>query len=98
MAVLPKYSSGDYLFLQEEIAVLFQACVLGRADIVKHSITSIHSKVAISASELSDLISTGRKEDGFTPLHIAAQNGHADVIRSLLVSPESQTAQQNYPI
>jgi ankyrin repeat protein len=34
------------------------------------------------------VISTGRAEDNATPLHIATQYGHKDVIRALLVSDE----------
>ncbi len=76
----------------EEIAVLFQACAIGRADIVKNAIATIRGNLPspqageTGFSLLTTAISTGRVEDDLTPLHIASQFGHSDVIRSLLVS------------
>lgn len=78
--------TGPNAGFEEEIAVLFQACVLGRADIVKNSIASIKTKPNISTvEEFYGLISQCREEDGLSPLHIATRAGHTDVIRSLLV-------------
>jgi ankyrin repeat protein len=68
--------------LKEEIAVLFQAALLGRTDIVQTAISSIR---ACSDDENTVvLISSGRNEDGASPLHLAALNSHSDVIRYLL--------------
>jgi hypothetical protein len=73
----------------EEVAVIFQACLLGRSDIIKNSVASIKQKPLVLAGgeELCcRIISQCRDEDGLSPLHVAAMAGHNDVIRSLLVS------------
>lgn len=90
--------------IKEEIVVLFHAASLGRTDIVQSAIKELRGKC--SPEEASRIISSGRPEDGATPLHIAAKLGHSDVIRALLVGfPASQSFEQlkylfspsNYP-
>ena len=71
--------------LQEELIVLFHAALIGRTDVVQNAIASIKSSGNFTDEEVSSFISTGRSEDNATPLHIAANFGHTDVIRALLV-------------
>jgi len=65
------------------IIVLFHAALLGRTDVVQNAISSI--KALEGEEQTSRIISTGRPEDGCSPLHVAALFGHTDVIRALLV-------------
>ncbi|KAJ1443429.1 hypothetical protein B484DRAFT_414448 [Ochromonadaceae sp. CCMP2298] len=69
--------------VKEEIIVLFHAALVGRTDVVQNAITSIRSS-GQGEKYVAGAISTGR-EDGATPLHIAANFGHSDVIRALLI-------------
>lgn len=71
--------------LQESIAVLFHACLLGRADVIKSSITSIKQLRDNDEKETCRIISKTREEDGATALHVATVNGHVDAVRTLLV-------------
>lgn len=68
----------------EELNVLFHAAKLGRTDIVQHAVSTLKGKEHLSQEALAERISTPN-DDGATALHIAAFNGHADVVRSLLV-------------
>ena len=72
--------------MSEELNVIFHACMHGRTDIVQRAIESVRgggTNPSVDDS-VAQLISTGRAEDGQTPLHVAAAHGHADVIRALL--------------
>lgn len=68
----------------EELNVLFHAAKLGRTDIVQHAIATLKKKENLSQEELLETISTPNS-DGATALHVAAFNGHSDVVRALLV-------------
>ncbi len=72
--------------MSEELNVIFHACMHGRTDIVQRAIQSVRAGSTNPSVEdsIAQLISTGRAEDGQTPLHVAASHGHADVIRALL--------------
>ena len=72
--------------MSEELNVIFHACIHGRTDIVQRAIQSVRAGSTNPSVEdsIAQLVSTGRAEDGQTPLHVAASNGHADVIRALL--------------
>jgi ankyrin repeat protein len=74
--------------MAEELNLIFHACTQGRTDVVQGAIDNIRSGSASPQinDSIAQLISTGRAEDGQTPLHVASTNGHADVIRCLLVS------------
>lgn len=72
--------------MSEELNVIFHACRHGRTDIVQKAIQSIRgdsTNPQVNES-IAQLISTGRAEDGQTPLHVAAAHGHSDVIRALM--------------
>jgi hypothetical protein len=69
----------------EELNVLFHAAKLGRTDIIQHAVVTLKKKDNLSQGSLSRAISTPNK-DGATALHVAAFNGHADVVRAMLVS------------
>ncbi len=69
----------------EELNVLYHAAKLGRTDIVQHAVSTLKEKDALSVEELVDAISSPN-DNGASALHIAAFNGHADVVRALLVS------------
>lgn len=73
--------------IQEEIFVIFHASSLGRSDIIKNAIAEIKNKFKeFTALDIAKILSSRRPDDDLTPLHIASLYGHADVIRSLLVS------------
>jgi hypothetical protein len=72
--------------IKEEIEVIYHACSLGRADIVKNAVNTIASKTEGTQTDIRELISLGRQTDDASPLHIACMLSHTDVIRSLLVS------------
>lgn len=75
-----------FLYLQESIAVLFHASLLGRVDVIKSSIASIRQLKGNDAEETCRTISMKRVEDDATAMHIAAAHGHVDAVRALLVS------------
>jgi ankyrin repeat protein len=68
----------------EELNVLFHAAKLGRTDIVNHAVSTLKKKENPSQDKLTEIISTPNN-DGATALHVAAFNGHPDVVRALLV-------------
>lgn len=72
--------------MSEELNVIFHACKHGRTDIVQKAIQSIRGDSTNPQvnDSIAQLVSTGRAEDGQTPLHVAAAHGHSDVIRALL--------------
>ena len=76
-----KMSSG---ILKEEIVVLFHAALLGRTDVINKVIATFRSE-KLSPEEFSNMLSFHRAEDELTPLHVAAEAGHADACRALLV-------------
>jgi ankyrin repeat protein len=53
----------------------------------QNAIGTLRSNKKLSAESIAKFISQQRNEDEATPLHIASQFGHKDVIRALLVSP-----------
>ncbi len=53
---------------------------------LQNAIAAIGGQGKRSSDEISTIISQPRVEDEATPLHIACQFGHKDVIRALLVS------------
>ena len=64
---------------------IFEAAFHGRTDIIKTAMDSVRARNPEAAdSSVAKLISTGRAEDGATPLHVASSLGHTDVIRALL--------------
>eukprot|EP01041_Mallomonas_annulata_P002463 gene2463-4782_t len=79
--------------MEESIAVLLHASLLGRTDIVQHAISTLRSNGSKSNEDVALLISSGRSpEDDATALHIAAYSGHADVVRALLNSGANPSA------
>jgi hypothetical protein len=70
----------------EEIKVLFHACAIGRTDVVQNAVSALRQ--GKSAEELAKAISVKRREDEATPLHVAVNFAHNDVIRALLVRRE----------
>eukprot|EP00603_Paraphysomonas_imperforata_P008233 CAMPEP_0114423204 /NCGR_PEP_ID=MMETSP0103-20121206/6025_1 /TAXON_ID=37642 ORGANISM="Paraphysomonas imperforata, Strain PA2" /NCGR_SAMPLE_ID=MMETSP0103 /ASSEMBLY_ACC=CAM_ASM_000201 /LENGTH=1099 /DNA_ID=CAMNT_0001591853 /DNA_START=45 /DNA_END=3341 /DNA_ORIENTATION=- len=74
---------SDTEIQNEELNVLYHAAKLGRTDIVQHAVSTLREKGALSQDELVDAISTPN-DNGASALHIAAFNGHADVVRALL--------------
>ena len=78
-------SKTDIDPLQESIAVLFHASLLGRADIIKSSIASIKQLRSNDDKETCRIISMKRAEDDATAMHIAAVGGNVDAVRALLV-------------
>jgi hypothetical protein len=72
--------------MSEELNVIFHACLHGRTDIVQKAIQSARGDPSNPPDNdsIAILVSTGRAEDGQTPLHVAAGHGHSDVIRALL--------------
>jgi hypothetical protein len=85
---------------REALVVLFHASLLGRTDIVSQAISTLRSSCSGGESELSAIISTGRDNDGATPLHLAVSADNADVIRALLnagASPTAETARGERP-
>ena len=71
--------------LKEEIVVLFHASLLGRTDIINKVISTFRSE-KLSPEEFSAMLSFARADDELTPLHVAAEAGHADACRALLVN------------
>ena len=69
----------------EELKVLFHASKLGRTDIVQHAVNKLKEKENLTKENLIHVISTPNT-NGISALHVAAFNGHADVVRALLVS------------
>lgn len=83
----------------EEIHVLFHAALLGRTDVIRNALSALKG-VLTDHRELRKSISTGRPDDGATPLHLAASFAHQDAVRALLSSgadPSVRNAAQNSP-
>ena len=77
---------SDIQSIEEEIAVIFHASLLGRSDIIQNAISTIKVKCpSLIETDIAAIISTRRQTDDLGPLHIASINGHSDVIRTLLV-------------
>ena len=91
----------------EEVKVLFHASKLGRTDIVQHAVSKLKEKESKdelsvvsstrSVKEVKEVISMPSSE-GITPLHVAAFNGHADVVRALLVSEFNDSLPSSPPL
>jgi hypothetical protein len=71
--------------IEEEIAVLFHAALLGRTDVLTKVIADIRERL-VDNEKIAKFISTTRDDDGCTAMHIASACGHNDVLRALLVS------------
>ena len=70
---------------EEEVAVLFQAAILGRTDILNKVVSNLRTR-NYKAEDIAHFLSLARIEDGYTSLHIASAAGHQDFVRAVLVS------------
>jgi len=68
---------------REALVVLHHAAVLGRTDVLSEALMTLKTNGTV---EYRKVISTGREEDGATPLHLAAHHDHKDVVRALLTA------------
>ena len=72
------------LMSEDAYANICKAITLDRIDILQSVLASFKSET--NSEELSKLLSSGRKGDKATPLHLAAFQKNADAVRALLVS------------